>query len=75
MPGFKGEQIGNESLLERVKDVREIQEAKINLIKMLAECKTEAQVAEVLKIKEQFMASIRQPKALARANRDVKMKI
>ena len=46
-------------LLDRVRTQREIQEAKINLIKMLAECKTEAQLKEVMQIKDEFMKNIR----------------
>ena len=41
--------------MDRVRVKRQIQEAKINLIKMLSECRTEAQLFEVMKIKEDFM--------------------
>ena len=71
MLGFKNETLGDEGMLERVKATREIQEAKINLIKMLSEAKTEAQISEILRIKEQFMATLREPKQ----NRPVEMRI
>lgn len=45
--------------MNRVRTQREIQEAKINLVKMLAECKTEAQLNEVMRIKEEFMKNLR----------------
>ena len=48
--------------MDRVRNQREIQEAKINLIKMLAECKTEAQLNEVMRIKDEFMKNIRSKK-------------
>ena len=51
-------ELGNPGLMDRVRAKREIQEAKINLIKMLSECKTEAQLQEVMRIKEEFMASL-----------------
>ena len=38
---------------------------------MLSEAKTEAQISEILRIKEQFMATLREPKQ----NRPVEMRI
>ena len=45
------------NLLRRVRVKRQIQEAKINLIKMLSECETEEQLVEIMKLKDQLMDS------------------
>lgn len=42
-------------LLAKIENKREIQEAKINLIKMLNECQSEEELLEVMKLKDSFM--------------------
>ena len=52
---LKGIDFVNKDLLKQVATKREIQEAKINLIKMLSECETEEELQQVLKLKNKFM--------------------
>ena len=42
-------------LLDRAREQREIQEAKINLVKLLSECRNEDDLYEVMKLKQEFM--------------------
>ena len=44
-------------LMKRIHNKREIQEAKINLIKMLSECETEEELIQVMRLKDTFMST------------------